>query len=75
MGAKVPTALEISFQDGSRVELDRSEDRLQQSVLHEFSGFSKMAIKSFMGGEILTFRGLGTLAGGRAMAYNYFTVE
>jgi hypothetical protein len=75
MGSKVPTALEIAFQDGSKVELDRSEDRLQQSVLHEFSGFSKMAIKSFMGGEILTFRGLGTLAGGRAMAYNFFTVE
>jgi hypothetical protein len=74
-GAKVPTALEITFQDGSRTVLNRSEDRLQQSVLHEFSGFSKMAIKSFMGGEIITFRGLGTIAGARPMAYNYFQVE
>jgi hypothetical protein len=55
--------------------LNRSEDRLQQSVLHEVSGFSKMAIKSFMGGEIITFRGLGTIAGARPMAYNYFQVE
>lgn len=75
MGARVPTALEISFQDGSKTLLNRSEDRLQQSVLHEFSGFTKMAIKSFMGGEILTFRGLGTIAGTRPMAYNYFMVE
>jgi hypothetical protein len=75
MGTKVATSLEVSFQDGGKVILNRSEDRLQQSVLHEFSGFSKMAIKSFMGGEILTFRGQGTLGGGRPMAYNYFTVE
>jgi len=75
MGSRVATALEVSFQDGSKTVLNRSEDRLQQSVLHEFSGFSKMAIKSFMGGEILTFRGLGTISGARPMAYNYFTVE
>jgi hypothetical protein len=74
-GSKVPTSLEIAFQDGSKTVLNRSEDRLQQSVLHEFSGFSKMAIKSFMGGEIFTFRGLGTIAGGRPMAYSYFVVE
>jgi hypothetical protein len=75
MGSKVATALEVSFQDGSKTVLNRSEDRLQQSVLHEFSGFSKMAIKSFMGGEILTFRGLGTISGTRPMAYDFFTVE
>jgi hypothetical protein len=75
MGSKVATAVEIAYQDGGKTVLNRSEDRLQQSVLHEFSGFSKMAIKSFMGGEILTFRGLGTIAGARPMAYNFFTVE
>jgi hypothetical protein len=75
MGAKVATAVEIGFQDGSKTVLNRGEDRMQQSVLHEFSGFTKMAIKSFMGGEILTFRGVGTIAGARPMAYNFFTVE
>ena len=38
MGVKVPTRLEITFQDGSKTVLDRREDRLQQSYLHEFSG-------------------------------------
>ena len=34
-----------------------------------------MAIKSFMGGEIVTFKGLGKLNGSQPMAYNYFYVE
>jgi hypothetical protein len=75
MGARIPTLLEIQYQDGSKALLQRGEDRLQQSTLHEFSGFAKMAIKSFMGGEILTFKGLGTLNGSQPMAYNYFSVE
>ncbi|HKP96091.1 MAG TPA: hypothetical protein VJ385_10070 [Fibrobacteria bacterium] len=75
MGARIPTVLEIHFQDGMKSALQRGEDRLQQSTLHEFSGFSKMAIKSFMGGEILTFKGLGTLNGTQPMAYNFFSVE
>ena len=61
MGVKVPTRLEISFQDGTKAVLDRREDRLQQSYLHEFSGITKMAIKRYMGGEIMRFKGLGTL--------------
>ncbi len=75
MGASIPTQLEIQYQDGIKAMLQRSEDRLQQSTLHEFSGFAKMAIKSFMGGEILTYKGLGTLNGSQSMAYNYFSVE
>jgi hypothetical protein len=75
LGARVPTQLEIPFQDGGKSVLTRGEDRLAQSTLHEFSGFSKMAIKSFMGGEILTFKGIGTLNGGQPILYNYFSVE
>jgi hypothetical protein len=75
LGARVPTQLEIHYRDGSKTVLQRSEDRLQQSTLHEFSGFTKMAIKRFMGGEILTYKGLGTLNGSQPMAYNYFTVD
>lgn len=74
MGVKVPTRLEITFQDSTKAVLDRQEDRLQQSYLHEFSGASKWAIKRFMGGEILTFKGLGTL-NAQPMAYNYFVVD
>jgi hypothetical protein len=74
MGVKVPTRLEIAYHDGSKAVLDRREDRLQQSYLHEFSGASKWAIKRFMGGEILTFKGLGTL-NAQPMAYNYFVVD
>jgi predicted secreted hydrolase len=75
MGVKVPTKLEITFQDGSKSVLDRGSDRLAQSTLHEFSGLTKMAIKGFLGGEIFTFKGLGTLNASKAVGYNYFVVD
>lgn len=75
LNSRVATALEIDYQEGGKSVLNRDQDRLQQSTLHEFSGFSKMAIKSFMGGEVVTFKGLGKLNGSQPMAYNYFYVE
>lgn len=75
MGVRVPGILEIKYQDDSKSVIQRGEDRLQQSTLHEFSGFSKMAIKSFMGGEIYTFKGMGNLNGRQPTAYNYFSVD
>lgn len=73
--SNVPTTLEISFQDGTSATLLREKDILQQSTLHEFSGFTRKMIRSFMGGEVLTFKGMGMLNGTRPMAYNYFTVD
>ncbi|MDQ3002133.1 MAG: hypothetical protein M3Y08_12850 [Fibrobacterota bacterium] len=75
MGVRIPSVLEIHFQAGGKSVLHRGQDRLQQSTLHEFSGFTKMAIKNFMGGEILTFKGLGRLNDSLPMAYNYFSVQ
>jgi hypothetical protein len=75
MGVKVPTALEIDYMENGKSLLQRSADRLQQSTLHEFSGFTKMAIKRYMGGEVLTFRGIGTLNGSQPMGYSFFAVD
>ncbi len=75
LGSKVATVLEIRYPDGGITTLKRADDRFQQSTLHEFSGLTKMAIKSFMGGEVLVFKGLGTLGDGRAIGYSYFTVN
>lgn len=75
MGVKVATRLEITFQDGTKAVLDRKQDRFQQSYLHEFSGLTKMAIKRYMGGEVLGFKGMGTLNATQPMAYNYFVVD
>lgn len=72
---KVATQVEIAFADGSKALLARSRDRHRQSVLHEFSGFTKMAIKRFMGGEIMTFKGMGTLNGTAPTAYDFFVVD
>jgi hypothetical protein len=72
---KVATKVEIAFADGSKALIERSQDRHRQSVLHEFSGITKMAIKNFMGGEILTFKGMGTLNGAAPTAYDFFVVD
>lgn len=75
MGVKVPGKMEIKYEDSSQAMLERKVDRLQQSTLHEFSGFTKMAIRSFMGGEIYTFKGMGKLNGNQPAAYNFFVVD
>lgn len=75
LGARVPKVLEIKFQDDLKTTVRRGADRMQQSTLHEFGGFAKMAIKTYMGGEVLTFKGLGTLNAGQPMAYNFFSVD
>lgn len=73
-GINVPTRLEITFADSTKSVVERNSDRLQQSVLHEFSGLTKKFIKNFMGGEIFAFKGTGTLNGGPA-GYNFFIVD
>ncbi len=75
LGIRIPSLLEICYQDGTKSVLQRSEDRLQESTLHEFSGFTKMAIKNFMGGEIYTFKGMGSVNGNQPMAYSFFSVD
>lgn len=75
MGVRVATRLEIGWKDGTKALLERKQDRLQQSVLHEFGYVAKKAIKAYMGGEILTFRGQGTLNGSQPAAYNFFIVD
>jgi hypothetical protein len=34
-----------------------------------------MAIRRFMGGEVLTFKGSGTLNGSQPMGYSFFSVD
>lgn len=75
LGVKIPSRLEITFTDSSKTVLDRGADRLAQSTLHEFSGTEKFFIRRFMGGEVMTFRGMGTLNAGTPVAYNYFIVD
>lgn len=75
LGVRIPGRLEITYADGSKTLLDRGADRLAQSTLHEFSGTEKFFIRRFMGGEIMTFRGMGTLNASTPVAYNYFIVD
>ncbi len=75
LGVKVPTQLQFQFDNGSKTLLERSQDKLQRSTLDEFSGFTKMAVKSYMGGEVFNFVGNGKLNTNQTMNYYFFTID
>ncbi len=70
---KVPTDMTIKY-EGTSDHLERSGDSQRLSVLNEFSGLTKWAVKNFMGGEIIYFRGRGLLNGAPAN-YNIFGIQ
>lgn len=72
---KVPTRLEIAFQDNSTAVLERGGDRYRQSLLEEFNWGEKVVIKRFMGGEVKTFKGVGKLDATRPAGYDFFIVD
>ncbi len=70
---KVATDLSLVYKE-STVNLKRSRDNQQLSILNEFSGMTKWAVKRFMGGEVIYFRGQGML-NEKKMAYNFFGLK
>jgi hypothetical protein len=75
MDVKVPTRMQVTFQDSSKTVIERENDRFRQSFLDEFSWAEKIVIKRFMGGEVKTFKGMGKLDGSRPAAYDFFLVD
>jgi hypothetical protein len=76
LGLAIPTRLEVQFQDGSKCTLNRGEtDRYRVSLLSEFNWLEKRAIRGVMGGEVKTFKGMGTLNGSRPVGYDFFLVD
>ncbi len=74
-GASVATRLEISYLGQAPALLEQVSHKQRLSVLNEFSGLTKFAVKKFMGGEIISYKGLGKLNTSRPMLYNYFVVD
>lgn len=56
-GQKIPSLISVNYEDGSNenFHFDEIEERI--SMLDELSGFKRMLVKRFLGGEILFYRG------------------
>jgi hypothetical protein len=71
----VPSTLEIDFKDSTKTVLKRDDERYRLSFLWEFNWLEKRAIRAVMGGEVKTFKGMGTLDSSQHVGYDFFVVD
>jgi hypothetical protein len=73
---KVPSKVSLTVMNqAAPLEFERKADKVQGSTLEEFGIGTRYLLKKLMGGEVYTFRGVGTLAGRSGAAYSLFVVE
>jgi len=78
-GKSIPRIIELGLEDGGSLRLYRTADQERFSILSELNWIAKRAAKSFLGGEVIDFRGDATLQEPshrpKQGHYNYFFVE
>lgn len=78
-GKNIPRILEADLDDGTSIRLSRSDDQERFSILSELNWIARRAAKSFLGGEVIDFRGDATLQEPsnrpKQGHYNFFFVE
>lgn len=78
-GHQVARLTELKFNNQNIIRLVRAEDHEKFSILDELSWLARRAAKTFLGGEVIDFRGKATLmeSGHRPVRgyYNYFIVD
>jgi len=65
-GVSVPKRLEIGVASGAPVRFTRLADRQRTSVLQELGKLERYGARMFLGGELLGYRGTGSVDGGDA---------
>jgi hypothetical protein len=60
-GTSIPRIVEIKFNDGTDARLSRNEDQERFSILGELGWVARRAARTFLGGEVIDFRGEATL--------------
>jgi hypothetical protein len=71
-GGKYLTEVQITFEDGSISTIRQKKLYDGSSMLKDFSGFTKWAIKKFLGGEIISYFGEGQLNSETKVLINQF---
>lgn len=78
-GKSIPRIVELELESGTTLRLFRDRDQERFSVLADLNWIARRAAKSFLGGEVIDFRGDATLQEPahrpKQGHYNYFFVE
>ena len=78
-GSKIPRIIDMRLSDDSSIRISRSEDEERFTVLGELSWIARRAARTFLGGEVIDYRGEATLmqTGVRPKhgEYNFFFVD
>gem|GEM_PF-504888 len=75
----VPRIVELRLEDDSTLRISRTEDQEKFSILSELGWLARRAARSFLGGEVIDFRGEATLQESshrpKPGDYNFFLVD
>jgi len=78
-GSKIPRIIDMKLSDDSAIRISRSQDDEKFTVLGELSWIARRAARTFLGGEVIDYRGEATLmqSGIRPKhgEYNFFVVD
>lgn len=78
-GKNIALTMEIELDNGERLRITRSEDEETFSVLGELGWIARRAARTFLGGEIIDFRGTAHLLEDSQLPktgeYNFFIVD
>jgi hypothetical protein len=71
LGVDVPGQVSVTFSDRSRTVLSRRSDRQAFAALGELSALERVVVRRLIGGEVMHFRGDGTVGTGQSAAYEF----
>lgn len=78
-GSSIPRILNLNLSDNSSIRISRTEDNERFTVLGELGWVARRAARTFLGGEVIDYRGEATLmqTGSRPKhgEYNFFFVD
>lgn len=74
-GTSIPVDISVDYEDGSNDTFRFNEVEERVAMLDELSGFQKMLIKPFLGGEILFYRGQAQKNSGEMVFFNLSLVD
>lgn len=78
-GKSIPRILNFKFQNSKDIQISRSEDQERFSLLGELGWVARRAARTFLGGEVIDFRGTATLhipsERPKQAEYNFFIVD
>jgi hypothetical protein len=74
-GTSLARQLEVSLANGTPIHLVRTEDRQRTSFMQELSTLERFGAKVFLGGELVGFRGIGTVDGSLPAIYSFTVVK